>query len=44
MRCGIEEASRAMVPYLVMVIIGLLVVAFVPWFALFLPHYFGFRG
>ncbi len=44
MRCGIEEASRAMVPYLVMVITGLLVVAFVPWFALFLPHYFGFRG
>ena len=44
MRTGIEEASRAMVPYLVMVIIGLLIVAFVPWFALFLPHYFGFRG
>ena len=44
MRTGVEEASRAMVPYLVMVIIGLLIVAFVPWFALFLPHYFGFRG
>jgi hypothetical protein len=26
------------------VVIGLLIVAFVPWFALFLPHYFGFRG
>jgi tripartite ATP-independent transporter DctM subunit len=44
MRTGIEDASHAMIPYLVMVIIGLLIVAFVPWFALFLPHYFGFRG
>jgi len=44
MRTGIEDASRAMIPYLVMVIIGLLIVAFVPWFALFLPHFFGFRG
>jgi TRAP-type C4-dicarboxylate transport system permease large subunit len=44
MRTGIEEASRAMVPYLIMIIIGLLIVAFVPWFALFLPHHFGFRG
>jgi len=26
------------------VLVGLLVIAFVPWFALFLPHYFGFRG
>jgi tripartite ATP-independent transporter DctM subunit len=44
MRCDIETASRAMLPYLVMLIAGLLVVAFVPWFTLFLPHYFGFRG
>jgi tripartite ATP-independent transporter DctM subunit len=44
MRADIEEASRAMLPYLVVVIVGLLMVAFVPWFALFLPHYFGFRG
>jgi tripartite ATP-independent transporter DctM subunit len=44
MRADIEAASRAMLPYLGVVIIGLLVVAFVPWFALFLPHYFGFRG
>jgi tripartite ATP-independent transporter DctM subunit len=43
MRCDIEAASRAMLPYLIMVIIGLLIVAFVPWFALFLPKYFGFR-
>jgi TRAP-type C4-dicarboxylate transport system permease large subunit len=44
MQCDIEKASRAMLPYLVVVLIGLAVVAFVPWFALALPHYFGFRG
>jgi tripartite ATP-independent transporter DctM subunit len=43
MRCDIERGSRAMVPYLVVVILGLLIVAFVPWFALALPRYFGFR-
>jgi tripartite ATP-independent transporter DctM subunit len=44
MRSDIEAASRAMLPYLGVVLLGLLIVAFVPWFALFLPHYFGFRG
>ncbi len=44
MRCDIETASRAMLPYLVVLIGGLLIVAFVPWLTLFLPHYFGFRG
>lgn len=44
MRADIEAASRAMLPYLGIVVVGLLMVAFVPWFALFLPHYFGFRG
>jgi TRAP-type C4-dicarboxylate transport system permease large subunit len=44
MQADIENASRAMVPYLIVIIIGLLIVAFVPWFTLFLPHYFGFRG
>jgi tripartite ATP-independent transporter DctM subunit len=44
MRCDIEAASRAMIPYLAVLIAGLLIVAFVPWFTLFLPHYFGFRG
>ena len=44
MRADIEAASRAMMPYLGMVLVGLLIVAFVPWLALFLPHYFGFRG
>jgi len=43
MRCDIERASRAMLPYMITVIIGLLIVAFVPWFALALPRYFGFR-
>jgi tripartite ATP-independent transporter DctM subunit len=41
MQTGIEEASRAMVPYLIVILVGLLIVAFVPWFTLFLPHYFG---
>ena len=44
MRCDVEAASRAMLPYLAVVLAGLLVIAFVPWFVLFLPHYFGFRG
>jgi tripartite ATP-independent transporter DctM subunit len=43
MRCDIEQASRAMLPYLIVVLAGLIVVAFVPWFALALPKYFGFR-
>jgi tripartite ATP-independent transporter DctM subunit len=43
MRCEIEKASRAALPYMVMILAGLLVVAFVPWFALALPKYFGFR-
>jgi tripartite ATP-independent transporter DctM subunit len=44
MRCDVEAASRAMVPYLAVVLIGLLIIAFVPWFVLFLPNHFGFRG
>ena len=44
MRCNIEAASRAMLPYLVVLIAGLLIVAFVPWFTLFLPAWFGFHG
>jgi tripartite ATP-independent transporter DctM subunit len=43
MRCDVEPASRAMLPYLIVILIGLLIVAFVPWFALALPRYFGFR-
>jgi TRAP-type C4-dicarboxylate transport system permease large subunit len=43
MRCDIEPASRAMLPYLVVILSGLIVVAFVPWFALVLPRYLGLR-
>jgi tripartite ATP-independent transporter DctM subunit len=32
-----ENASRHMVPYLIVVVIGLLLVAFVPWFSLIVP-------
>jgi tripartite ATP-independent transporter DctM subunit len=44
MGVDIERASRAFVSYLIIVIIGLLIVAFVPWFTLVVPNYFGFRG
>lgn len=33
-----EEASHRMIPYIVVLIIGLLFVAFVPWFSLILPR------
>ena len=33
----IEKSSRAMIPFLMVVCVGLLVVAVVPWFTLFLP-------
>lgn len=44
MRTDIERASRAMIPYLLVLIVGLLIVAFVPWFTLFLPAAVGFTG
>jgi len=34
---SVEETSRAMVPYLMVLFIGLLLVAFVPWFSLVVP-------
>jgi TRAP-type C4-dicarboxylate transport system permease large subunit len=40
----IEAASRAMVPYLLVLLAGLAIVAFVPWFTLFLPAAFGLGG
>ena len=40
-RTNVEEASRAMMPYLAVLVAGLLFVAFVPWFTLFLPHAVG---
>jgi tripartite ATP-independent transporter DctM subunit len=44
MRTDIEPASRAMVPYLVVLIIALLIVAFVPWFTVSLPHALNIGG
>jgi tripartite ATP-independent transporter DctM subunit len=44
MRTDIEGASRAMVPYLAVLIIGLMIVAFVPWFTVSLPRAFGLAG
>ena len=41
MRCDIEKASRAMIPYLIVLVAGLLFVAFVPWFTLLLPRAVG---
>jgi len=41
MRAEIGPASRAMLPYLAVLIIGLLLVAFVPWFTNVLPQVFG---
>lgn len=40
----IESATRAMMPYLIVLLIGLAIVAFVPWFTLFLPNAFGLGG
>ena len=44
MRTRIEEASVAMIPYLICLVVGLIIVAFVPWFTLVLPHAFGLSG
>jgi tripartite ATP-independent transporter DctM subunit len=43
-RTDIESATRAMVPYLCVLLIGLAIVAFMPWFTVFLPNIFGFGG
>ncbi len=40
----IEKSSREMIPYVIVLCIGLLIVAFVPWFTLFLPAQFGLSG
>ncbi len=42
-RTEVEGASRAMIPYLAVLLVGLLVVAFVPALTLVLPHAFGLR-
>ena len=40
-KSSIESSSRAMVPYLAVLLIGLLIVAFIPWLTLSLPAAFG---
>jgi TRAP-type C4-dicarboxylate transport system permease large subunit len=42
MRTDIESASRAMLPYFLVLIAGLLIVAFIPWLTLVLPRLFHF--
>jgi tripartite ATP-independent transporter DctM subunit len=37
----VEAASKAMIPYVIVLFIGLLVVAFVPWFSLVVPRMLG---
>ncbi len=43
-RTDIEAASRAMLPYLAVLLVGLAIVALVPWFTVALPNAFGFGG
>ncbi|HTU03252.1 MAG TPA: TRAP transporter large permease subunit, partial [Candidatus Sulfotelmatobacter sp.] len=40
----IEKSSREMIPFIIVLCIGLLIVALVPWFTLFLPARFGLSG
>lgn len=39
----IEAASRAMIPYLIVLVLGVLAVAFIPWFTHALPNLVGSR-
>ncbi len=41
---SIEKSGRAMVPYAIVLCVGLLVVAFFPWFTLYLPQLFHLGG
>jgi TRAP-type C4-dicarboxylate transport system permease large subunit len=40
----IEKSSREMIPFLVVLCIGLPIAALVPWFTLSLPAFFGLTG
>lgn len=40
-KASMEESSRRLLPYLAMLLVGLLVVAFAPWFTLTVPRFFG---
>jgi tripartite ATP-independent transporter DctM subunit len=44
MHTKIEDASRAMIPYLLCLIVGLLIVSLVPWLTLVVPRAFGLDG
>ncbi len=39
-KLNIVESAKYMAPYLIMLVLGLLVVTYVPWFTLILPHLF----
>lgn len=39
-RLNIVESAKYMAPYFIMLVLGLLVVTYVPWFTLILPHMF----
>lgn len=40
----LEKSGRAVIPYIVVLFLGLLLVALIPWFTLFLPAQFHFVG
>jgi tripartite ATP-independent transporter DctM subunit len=40
----IENSARAMIPFLVVLLLGLVLIALVPWFTLFLPGIFHLAG
>jgi TRAP-type C4-dicarboxylate transport system permease large subunit len=40
----LERSARAMIPYIIVLVFGILLVAFVPWFTLFLPTKFNLAG
>ena len=40
-KTSIESSIKPILPYLGILIVGVVVIAFVPWFSLFLPHRFG---
>lgn len=41
-RAHADRATRAMLPYFAVLVVGVLVVAYVPWFTLSVPHWLGF--
>jgi len=36
-----DRATRAMIPYFIVLLVGVMLVAYVPWFTLYLPHALG---